>query len=111
MARLGQVKGTNVGSACIVVAAEPSQEVGPASSGSNGTVRFTLSPQEDGTRFIIDHAAVPPEWHDHISSGYLTFYQQPLERYFAALDGSSGRTPGCRCPACGSPIVSTSTMV
>jgi hypothetical protein len=48
-------------------------------------VRFTLSSQQDGTRFIIDHAGVPPEWHDHISTGYPSFYQQPLERYFAAL--------------------------
>jgi hypothetical protein len=28
---------------------------------------------------------VPREWHDHISTGYPSFYQQPLERYFAAL--------------------------
>ena len=48
-------------------------------------VRFTLSSQQDGTRFIIDHAGVPREWHDHISTGYPSFYQQPLERYFAAL--------------------------
>ena len=40
---------------------------------------------QDGTRFIIDHAGVPREWHDHISTGYPSFYQQPLERYFAAL--------------------------
>jgi hypothetical protein len=48
-------------------------------------VRFTLSGLQDGTRFVIDHAGVPPEWHDHISTGYPSFYQQPLERYFAAL--------------------------
>ena len=54
-------------------------------AGVYSVVRFTLSGQDDGTRFIIDHAGVPPRWHDHISSGYPTFYQQPLERYFAAL--------------------------
>ena len=46
---------------------------------------FTLSGHEAGTRFVIDHAAVPPQWHEHISGGYPSFYQQPLERYFAAL--------------------------
>jgi hypothetical protein len=48
-------------------------------------VRFTFSGQGDGTHFVINHTGVPPEWHDHISGGYPTFYQQPLERYFAAL--------------------------
>jgi len=54
-------------------------------AGVYSVVRFTLSSQQDGTRFIIDHSGVPREWHDHISTGYPSFYQQPLERYFAAL--------------------------
>ena len=54
-------------------------------AGLYSVVRFTLSGQQDGTRFVIDHAGVPPEWYDHISTGYPDFYQQPLERYFAAL--------------------------
>jgi activator of HSP90 ATPase len=54
-------------------------------AGVYSVVRFTLSGQEDGTRFIIDHTGVPPEWRDHISTGYPSFYQQPLERYFADL--------------------------
>jgi activator of HSP90 ATPase len=54
-------------------------------AGVYSVVRFTLSGQEDGTHFVIDHTGVPPQWHDHISGGYPTFYQQPLERYFAAL--------------------------
>jgi activator of HSP90 ATPase len=56
----------------------------PWDAGVYSIVRFTLSGQQDGTRFVIDHAGVPLEWHDHISSGYPTFYHQPLERYFAA---------------------------
>lgn len=52
--------------------------------GVYSVVRFTLAAEGDGTRFIIDHAGVPPEWHEHISTGYPTFYEQPLERYFAA---------------------------
>jgi activator of HSP90 ATPase len=53
-------------------------------AGVYSVVRFTLSGQEHRTRFVIDHAGVPPEWHDHISSGYPDFYQRPLQRYFAA---------------------------
>ncbi|MGH3627376.1 MAG: SRPBCC domain-containing protein [Sciscionella sp.] len=54
-------------------------------AGLYSIVRFTLSGQGDGTRFVIDHTAVPPQWHEHISGGYPDCYQQPLERYFAAL--------------------------
>lgn len=46
-------------------------------------VRFTLWPEGDGTRFVIDHNGIPPEWQDHIQSGYPTFYESPLTRYFA----------------------------
>lgn len=53
-------------------------------AGVYSVVRFTLAAEGDATRFVIDHAGVPPEWHDHIATGYPTFYQQPLERYFAA---------------------------
>jgi activator of HSP90 ATPase len=61
-------------------AAHPS----PWEAGVYSVVRFTLSGQGDGTRFVIDHAGVPPEWHEHLSSGYPDFYMKPLERYFAA---------------------------
>ncbi|ADP82495.1 SRPBCC domain-containing protein [Pseudofrankia inefficax] len=54
-------------------------------AGVYSVVRFTLAAQEGGTRFVIDHTGVPAEWLEHISGGYPTFYQQPLERYFAAL--------------------------
>ena len=53
-------------------------------AGVYSVVRFTLIGEEDGTGFIVDHVGVPPEWHDHISSGYPDFYMKPLERYFAA---------------------------
>lgn len=62
-------------------AAHPS----PWEAGVYSVVRFTLSGQQHGTRFVIDHDAVPAEWRDHLTSGYPDFYQQPLERYFAAL--------------------------
>jgi activator of HSP90 ATPase len=46
-------------------------------------VRFTLRPEGDATRFVIDHDAIPPEWQDHIEGGYPTFYEEPLTKYFA----------------------------
>ena len=47
-------------------------------------VRFTLRPEGDASRFVIDHDAIPPEWEDHIRAGYPVFYQEPLTRYFSA---------------------------
>jgi activator of HSP90 ATPase len=45
-------------------------------------VRFTLRPKGDATRFVIDHDGIPPKWQAQIQSGYPTFYQGPLARYF-----------------------------
>jgi hypothetical protein len=45
-------------------------------------VRFTLWPEGDTTRFVIDHDGIPPEWRDHIQTGYPTFYQRPLAANF-----------------------------
>ena len=45
-------------------------------------VRFTLTAEGDRTRFVVDHH-VPAEWREHIESGYPTFYQEPMSRYFA----------------------------
>jgi uncharacterized protein YndB with AHSA1/START domain len=52
--------------------------------GIYSVVRFTLAPEGSGTRFVIDHDGIPPEWHDHISTNYPSFYQEPLKRYFSA---------------------------
>ena len=46
-------------------------------------VRFTLTAAGDRTRFVVDHDAIPAEWHDHIETGYPIFYQEPMTRYFA----------------------------
>ncbi len=46
--------------------------------------RFTLHPEGDATRFVIDHDGIPPEAHDRIQTGYPAFYQGPLSKYFAA---------------------------
>jgi uncharacterized protein YndB with AHSA1/START domain len=45
-------------------------------------VRFTLRPEGEATRLVIDHNGIPPEWQDHIESGYPMFYEAPLVRYF-----------------------------
>jgi activator of HSP90 ATPase len=52
-------------------------------AGVYSVVRFTLTPEGQGTRFVIDHDAIPAGWEDHIDSGYPTFYQGPLAAYFA----------------------------
>ena len=43
---------------------------------------FTMHAEGDATRFVIDHDAIPPQWEDHIQSGYSAFYQDPLTRHF-----------------------------
>jgi uncharacterized protein YndB with AHSA1/START domain len=46
-------------------------------------VRFTMQPEGDATRFVIDHSGIPPECQDHIEGAYPTFYQDRLVSYFA----------------------------
>jgi uncharacterized protein YndB with AHSA1/START domain len=46
-------------------------------------VRFTLTLERDRTRFVVDHDAIPAEWHEHLKTGYPIFYQEPMTRYFA----------------------------
>lgn len=53
-------------------------------AGVYSVVRFTLTPEGAGTRLVIDHAGIPPEWEEHIESGYPTFYAEPLAKYLAA---------------------------
>ena len=55
-------------------------------------VRFTLRPEGNATRFVIDHNGIPPEWRDHIRSGYPDFYESPLTRYFGGQTSAFHRT-------------------
>jgi activator of HSP90 ATPase len=55
----------------------------PWEPGVYSTVRFTLEPAGEGTRFVIDHTGIPAEWIEHLSLGYPTFYQDPITRFFA----------------------------
>jgi activator of HSP90 ATPase len=53
-------------------------------AGVYSVVRFTLTPKGKATKLVIDHDGIPPQWQEHIASGYPTFYQDPLAAYFAA---------------------------
>ena len=50
--------------------------------GVYSVVRFTLHPEEGGTRFVVDHDGIPPAWEEHIASGYPMFYASPMAAYF-----------------------------
>ena|SRR5271165_7397859 len=59
--------------------------------GTHSLVRFTLKPEGNGTRLLLDHDAYPegpspmyPSWHEHLSSNWPVFYFEPLEKYLAA---------------------------
>lgn len=59
--------------------------------GAHSLVRFTLKPEGNGTRLLVDHDAYPegpspmyPSWHEHLSSNWSVFYFEPLEKYLAA---------------------------
>jgi activator of HSP90 ATPase len=56
--------------------------------GVYSTLRFSLDPAGDGTRLMIDHTGIPSEWIEHLSSGYPTFYQDPIEKFFQERIGS-----------------------
>jgi activator of HSP90 ATPase len=54
----------------------------PWEPGVYSTVRFALEPATAGTRLVIDHTGIPPEWVEHISSGYPMFYRDPITKFF-----------------------------
>jgi hypothetical protein len=45
---------------------------------------ITDATSEQATKFVVDHDGSPSEWVEHIATGYPTFYQSPLTRYFTA---------------------------
>ena len=59
--------------------------------GAHSIVRFTLTPERNGTRLLVDHDAYPegpspmyPSWHEHLSANWPVFYFEPLAKYLAA---------------------------
>ncbi|HEX3242565.1 MAG TPA: hypothetical protein VHQ97_05750, partial [Solirubrobacterales bacterium] len=59
------------------------RSLAPAPPGVYSVVRFRLEPEGEATRLVIDHAAIPHEWEEHIESGYPAFYRDPLIEFFA----------------------------
>ena len=51
-------------------------------AGVYSVVRFTLRPEGDATRFVVDHDGIPPQWREHLEGGYPMFYQGPMNTYF-----------------------------
>lgn len=58
--------------------------------GVHSIVRFTLTPEGNGTRLVVDHDAYPegpspmyPTWHEHLSTNWPVFYFEPIARYLA----------------------------
>lgn len=54
-------------------------------------VRFTLTPDGNGTRLTLDHDAYPSgkspmyaTWHEHLSTNWPVFYFEPFTRYLAS---------------------------
>ena len=56
----------------------------PWDAGVYSVVRFTLQPEGEATKFVIDHDGIPSEAQQRIETGYPSFYQGPLAAYFAA---------------------------
>ncbi len=59
--------------------------------GDHSIVRFTLTPEGNGTRLLVDHDAYPerpspmyPSWREHLSTNWPVFYFEPLAKYLAA---------------------------
>jgi uncharacterized protein YndB with AHSA1/START domain len=53
-------------------------------------VRFTLIPEGNGAKLVVDHDAYPegkspmyPSWHEHLSTNWPVFYFEPFAKYLA----------------------------
>lgn len=51
--------------------------------GHYSLVRFTLTPEDGGTRVVLDHTGYPDDQHEHLSAGWQANYFAPLAKYFA----------------------------
>ena len=65
--------------------------------GRYSVVRFSLQPEDGGTRLVIDQHGEPegqdtlgchPTWHDHLDTNWPVFYSTPLTRHFTGQDAS-----------------------
>jgi activator of HSP90 ATPase len=58
--------------------------------GSFSIVRFSVTPEGNGTRLVLDHDAYPegkspmyPSLHEHLSAKWPVFYFEPFAKYLA----------------------------
>ena len=56
----------------------------PWEPGVYSTVRFALEPTNNGTRLVIDHTGIPPEWVEHLTDGYPAYYLDPIAKFFTS---------------------------
>ncbi|MEP6648123.1 MAG: SRPBCC domain-containing protein [Saprospiraceae bacterium] len=57
--------------------------------GQYSIVRFTFVQEGRHTRFVVDQAGHPEEFHEHISTNWEGFYFRPFEKYFGEIHVSS----------------------
>ena len=55
----------------------------PWPEGHYSLVRFSLAPDGNGTKLVLDHTGYPDEQHDHLSAGWAENYFEPLAKYLA----------------------------
>ena len=54
-------------------------------------VRFTISPESQGTKLTVDHEGYPdgqsplyPTWHEHLATNWPVFYFEPFTKHLSA---------------------------
>lgn len=50
--------------------------------GLYSVVRFTLAPDGDETKLVVDHDGYPAELHDHLDTNWGPFYFEPMTAHF-----------------------------
>ena len=47
-------------------------------------VRFTLTPDGNGTKLVLDHDGFPAEQEPHLAAGWASNYWEPLAKFFTS---------------------------
>jgi uncharacterized protein YndB with AHSA1/START domain len=45
-------------------------------------VRFTLTPEGNGTKVVLDHSGFPDAYEENLAAGWTSNYWEPLTKYF-----------------------------
>lgn len=48
-------------------------------------VRFTLTPEDRGTKLVVDQHGVPEAFQEHVETNWKPFYFVPFAKYFEGL--------------------------